>query len=79
MSFRQRLTLIFSLTVLLCVVAVAWIVFALARRALEQANDKSSAALVAQFHREFDRQKGEIISTTPETLRKASAWIFWNL
>ena len=60
MSFRQRLTLIFSLTVLLCVVAVAWIVFALARRALEQANDKSSAALVAQFHREFDRQKGEI-------------------
>ncbi len=60
MNFRQRLTLAFSLTVLLCITAVAWIIFALARRALEQANEVSSAALIAQFHHEFDRQKDDV-------------------
>lgn len=60
MNFRQRLTLAFSLTVLLCITAVAWIIFALARRGLAQANEISSAALIAQFHHEFDRQKEDV-------------------
>lgn len=60
MNFRQRLTLAFSLTVLLCITAVAWIIFVLARRGLAQANEISSAALIAQFHHEFDRQKEDV-------------------
>lgn len=60
MNFRQRLTLAFSLTVLLCITAVAWIIFVLARRGLEQANEISSAALISQFHHEFDRQKEDV-------------------
>ena len=61
MNFRQKLLTIFALTVFLSVAAVAWIVSSLARRAFEQSNEERTAALVAQFRREFNRRGEEIV------------------
>jgi two-component system, NtrC family, nitrogen regulation sensor histidine kinase NtrY len=61
MSFRRRLLLLFALTVLLSVAAVTLIISTLTRRAFDRANDERTAALVAQFHREFESH-GEDVS-----------------
>jgi signal transduction histidine kinase len=61
MSFRRKLLIVFPLTVLLPVIGVSWIVSALARRALEENSEKSTTVLVAQLHREFDRQGEDIV------------------
>lgn len=60
MSLRRKLLLVFALTVFLCVGAVTWIVSAITRRAFERANEDQTAALVAQFRREFNRRGGEV-------------------
>jgi two-component system nitrogen regulation sensor histidine kinase NtrY len=60
LSFRRKLLLVFALTVFLCVGAVAWIVSAMTRRAFERANEDQTAALMAQFRREFDRRGDEV-------------------
>ena len=60
MSFRRKLLLVFALTVFLCVGAVTWIVSAVTRRAFERANEDQTAALVAQFRREFNRRGDEV-------------------
>jgi two-component system, NtrC family, nitrogen regulation sensor histidine kinase NtrY len=67
LSFRRKLLLVFTLTVFLCVGAVAWIVSAMTRRAFERANEDQTAALVAQFRREFDR-RGEEVAHRVETV-----------
>ena len=54
MSLRQRLLLVFSLTVVLAVAAVAWVVSLRTRQAFTEADQKHTAALVDQFRREFD-------------------------
>jgi two-component system, NtrC family, nitrogen regulation sensor histidine kinase NtrY len=59
-SFRRRLLLLFASTVLLSVAAVTIIISVMSRRAFDRANDERTAALVAQFHREFDDQGAEI-------------------
>ena len=69
MSFRRKLLLVFALTVFLCVGAVAWIVSAMTRRAFERANEDQTAALVAQFRREFDR-RGEEVAHRVETIAR---------
>src|SRR5229473_4244603 len=61
MSLRRRLLVLFALTVVVSVAAVTWIVSAMARRAFDRANDERTAALVAQFRREFSR-RGEDVS-----------------
>ena len=61
MSFRRRLLLLFALTVLLSVATVTVIISTLTRRAFDRANDERTAALVAQFHREFESH-GEDVS-----------------
>ena len=61
MSFRRRLLLLFSVTVLVSVAVVTGIVSTLARRAFDRASDQRTAALVDQFHREFEN-RGEDIS-----------------
>jgi two-component system, NtrC family, nitrogen regulation sensor histidine kinase NtrY len=61
MNFRRKLLAIFALTVFLSVATVAWIVSALTRRAFERANEERSAALVAQFRREFNRRGEEVV------------------
>ena len=60
MSFRRKLTAIFALTVFVSVAAVAGLVLVLTRRAFDKNEDERTAALVAQFQREFDRQGAEI-------------------
>lgn len=60
MSFRRRLLLLFGLTVLLSVAAVTVIISVLTRRAFDHANDERTAALVAEFHHQFNNEGQEI-------------------
>jgi two-component system nitrogen regulation sensor histidine kinase NtrY len=75
MSFRRRLLLLFALTVLVSVAAVTVIVSTLAGRAFDRTNDERSAALVTQFHKEFERRGEEVgrriqsAAATPEANR----------
>jgi two-component system, NtrC family, nitrogen regulation sensor histidine kinase NtrY len=61
MSFRRKLLAVFALTVFVSVAAVGGLVLALTRRAFEKSEDERTAALVAQFQREFNRQGDEIV------------------
>jgi signal transduction histidine kinase len=78
-SFRRKLLLLFALTVIVSVTAVTVIVSVMARRAFERSNDERTAALVAQFRREFSRRgedvsrKIEAIASTSEISRMAVA------
>ena len=62
MSLRQRLLLMFSLTVMVAVGAVGYIVSVRTREAFAQADQERTSGLVAQFHREFERRGGEVKS-----------------
>src|SRR6476620_11047462 len=79
MSFRRRLLLMFALTVVISVAAVAVIVSYMARHPFDRANDERSAALVAQFRREFNSRVDDVgssvqtIATDPKTSRMALA------
>jgi two-component system nitrogen regulation sensor histidine kinase NtrY len=61
MIFQRKLLAVFALTVLVSVVAVAWSISSLTRRAFEKANEERTAALVAQFRREFSRRGEEVV------------------
>jgi two-component system, NtrC family, nitrogen regulation sensor histidine kinase NtrY len=61
MMFRRKLLAVFALTVFLSVATVAVIVSAMTRRSFERANTTSTAALVAQFRREFSRRGEEVV------------------
>ncbi len=79
MSFRRKLLLVFALTVFVSVAAVALIVSAVTRRAFQRSNEERTAALVAQFGREFGRRgedvehRVEAIAATEATTRMALA------
>jgi two-component system, NtrC family, nitrogen regulation sensor histidine kinase NtrY len=60
MTFRRKLLAVFALTVCVSVGAVAALVLAVTRSAFEKAEEQRTAALVAQFQREFTRQGEEI-------------------
>ena len=62
MSFRRKLLLLFTVMVFLAVAAVAWTVSVITRRAFEQSEQERTRALVAQFHREFNRRGQEVAS-----------------
>ncbi len=62
MSLRQKLLLVFSLTVVLAVAAVAWIVSLRTRDAFTSADQRRTAATVDQFRREFDLHAQEVAS-----------------
>ena len=72
MIFRRKLLAVFALTVFLSVAAVAGLVLAVTRRAFEKSEDERTAALVAQFQREFNRQ-GEDIARRVETIASSDA------
>ncbi len=72
MSFRRKLLLVLALTVFLSVGAVTWIVSSVTRRAFERANQEQTAALVAQFRREFNR-RGEEVAQRIETVAGSEA------
>jgi two-component system nitrogen regulation sensor histidine kinase NtrY len=67
MMFRRKLLAVFALTVLVSVAAVAWSISSLTRRAFEKANEERTAALVAQFRREFNL-RGEEVGRRVETI-----------
>ena len=67
MMFRRKLLAVFALTVLVSVAAVAWSISSLTRRAFEKANEERTAALVAQFRRDFNR-RGEEVAHRVETI-----------
>ena len=60
MSLRQRLLVMFSLLVMLAVAAVTWTISLRVRDAYEAQEQQRTAALVAEFRREFARSGTEI-------------------
>jgi two-component system, NtrC family, nitrogen regulation sensor histidine kinase NtrY len=70
--FRQKLLTVFALTVFLSVAAVAVLVLTVTRRAFEKNEEQRTAALVAQFQREFNRQ-GEDIARRVEAIAASEA------
>ena len=60
MSFRRKLLLVFALTVFLSVAGVALLVQWVTRNAFERTENQRTAALVAQFQREFSRRGDEV-------------------
>ena len=60
MSLRQRLLLLFSLTVAAAVAAVAWTVLLRIRHVFEQRDQEETALFVSQFQREFQHRSTEV-------------------
>ncbi|MGA9508802.1 MAG: ATP-binding protein [Candidatus Sulfotelmatobacter sp.] len=72
MIFRRKLLAVFALTVFLSVAAVAWLVSEVTRRAFVRSDDERTAALVAQFRREFNRQ-GEDVTRRVEAIANSES------
>jgi two-component system nitrogen regulation sensor histidine kinase NtrY len=60
MSLRQRLLLLFSLTVAASVTAVAWTVLVRIRLVFEQRDQQETALVVSQFEREFQHRSNNV-------------------
>jgi signal transduction histidine kinase len=60
MSLRQKLLLLFSLTVAAAVAAVAWTVLVRIRMVFEQRDQQETALFVSQFQREFQHRSAEV-------------------
>ena len=60
MSLRQKLLLLFSLTVAAAVAAVAWTVLVRIRQVFEQRDQDETALFVSQFQREFQHQSSDV-------------------
>lgn len=63
MTLRQKLLLMFSLTVVGVVAAVAWTVSVRVRGVFENINQEQTTALVNQFQRAFDERAAETAAT----------------
>lgn len=61
MTFRSKLLVAIALLVVVAVGSVAWSVSANTRRAFEVLDQQRTAALVAQFRREFERRGAEVV------------------
>ncbi len=61
MTFRTRLLMVFTLTVVASVGMVEWLVTRATREAFERVERQHADALAAQFQREFDRRGQEIV------------------
>ena len=60
MSLRQKLLLLFSLTVAAAVAAVTWTVLVRIRLVFEQRDQQETALFVSQFQREFQHRSAEV-------------------
>src|SRR5580658_2206907 len=60
MSLRQKLLLLFSLTVAAAVAAVAWTVLVRIREVFEQRDQQETALFVSQFQREFQHRSTDV-------------------
>lgn len=72
MSFRTKLMAFFVLTIVAAVTMVAWGVSVYTRAAFEEFDRQRTAALVAQFHREY-AQRGEEIAHRIQGVADAEA------
>lgn len=63
MSLRQKLLLIFSLTVAAAVAVVAWTVLVRIRQVFESRDQQETALFVSQFQREFQHRGTEVALT----------------
>jgi len=59
-TFRRKLLTVFALTVFLSVAGVALLVQWLTRGAFEKTENERTAALVAQFQKEFTRRGDDV-------------------
>jgi signal transduction histidine kinase len=62
MSLRQKLLLLFSLTVAAAVAAVAWTVLVRIRQVFETRDQEETALFVSQFQREFQHRSVDVAS-----------------
>jgi signal transduction histidine kinase len=60
MNLRQKLLLLFSLTVAAAVAAVAWTVMVRIRQVFEKRDQEETALFVSQFQREFQHRSAEV-------------------
>jgi signal transduction histidine kinase len=60
MNLRQKLLLLFSLTVAASVAAVAWTVLVRIRHVFEQRDQQETALVVSQFEREFQHRSNNV-------------------
>jgi two-component system, NtrC family, nitrogen regulation sensor histidine kinase NtrY len=74
MSFRTKLLILFTLTIVTAVTLVAWGVSAYTRRAFELFDRQRTAALVAQFRREYS-QRGEEVAHRVQGIADAEATV----
>ena len=67
MSFRQKLLLLFSATILLCVAVMSVSVYGTMRKSFEQANQDRANSVAAQFRSEFQR-RGQDVARKVESI-----------
>ena len=60
MSLRQKLLLMFSLTVVAAVAAVGWTVAVRVRRVFDRLDQEQTAAFAGQFRREFQHRADDV-------------------
>ena len=60
MSLRQKLLLLFSLTVAVAVAAVSWTVLLRIRRVFDKRDQEETALFVSQFQREFQQRSAQV-------------------
>ena len=63
MSLRQKLLLLFSLTVAAAVAAVAWTVLLRVRHVFDQRDQEETALFVSQFQREYQHRSAEVAAS----------------
>ena len=63
MSLRQKLLLLFSLTVALAVAAVAWTVLVRIRLVFEERDREETSLVISQFQREFQHRSDEVAAS----------------
>ncbi len=73
MSLRQKLLLLFSLTVAAAVAAVAWTVLARVRHVFEQRDQEETALFVSQFQREFQHRSAEVSAAVDHLAKSEQA------
>jgi two-component system, NtrC family, nitrogen regulation sensor histidine kinase NtrY len=61
-NLRQKLLLLFSLTVAAAVAAVAWTVLVRIRQVFEKRDQEETALFVSQFQREFQHRSSDVAS-----------------
>ena len=70
MNLRQKLLLLFSLTVTAVVGAVGWTVLLRIRQVFEQRDQRDTALFVSQFQREFQHRSAEVASAVDRLARE---------